>query len=334
MSADIYHILLSRTDNIGDLVLTLPVAGWLKQHLPGVRISVVCRAYAAPVVRHCRHVDAVIAREEMGDPRAFFAASDIDTVVFAYPDRALAKAAWQAGVARRVGTSHRLYHWLYCNRLAHFSRVKSDLHEAQLNFKLLKPLGMDVVPALSEIPALYGLSAPGGHPALLEGRFNLVLHPKSNGNGREWPVAHFAALATLLAADPRIVCHVTGSAKEGEWLAQHGAALLAQPNVRNLCGKLDLGELTRLIAGAGGLIASGTGPVHMAAALGARTLGLFPPVKPIHPGRWAPIGERAQVLVEANECAGCAKAETCTCMAAITPELVAAIVREWAAEAP
>jgi ADP-heptose:LPS heptosyltransferase len=329
MPADIYHILLSRTDNIGDLVLTLPLAGWLKQRLPGVRISVVCRAYAAPVVRRCAFVDTVIAREEMGDARAFFAASDIDTVIFAYPDRALAKAAWQAGVPRRVGTSHRLYHWLYCNRLAHFSRVKSALHEAQLNFSLLRPLGMNVLPALDEIPALYGLSAQGGHPALEAGRFNLVLHPKSNGNGREWPVGHFAALAALLANDARIVCHVTGSAKEGEWLAQHGAALLAQPNVRNQCGKLDLDDLTRLIAGCDGLIASGTGPVHMAAALGTRTLGLFPPLKPIDPGRWAPVGTRAQVLVEAAPCAGCADAATCGCMAAISAERVADIVRTW-----
>ncbi|HEY5799000.1 MAG TPA: glycosyltransferase family 9 protein [Burkholderiaceae bacterium] len=329
MSAAFSHILIARTDNIGDLVLTLPLAGFLKQRFPGVRISVVCRAYAAPVVRHSRFVDQVYAVEELGDANAFFAGAGIDTVIFAYPDRRLARAAKRARVPRRVGTSHRLYHWLYCNRLAHFSRVQSELHEAQLNFALLKPLGVAVTPALDQIPQWYGLQAANGHPALEAGKFNLVLHPKSNGNGREWPVAHYAALAALLAADPRIVCLVTGSPAEGGWLATHGAALLAQPNVRNLCGTMDLNGLTELIAAADGLVASGTGPVHMAAALGIRTLGLFPPVKPIHPGRWAPVGPRAEVLCEAQACGQCGDAATCGCMEAITPARVAEVIARW-----
>ena len=45
------HILICRTDNIGDVVLPLPLAGYLKQRFPDARIGFLCRAYAAPAAR-------------------------------------------------------------------------------------------------------------------------------------------------------------------------------------------------------------------------------------------------------------------------------------------
>jgi ADP-heptose:LPS heptosyltransferase len=327
------RILICRTDNIGDVVLTLPLAGYLKTRFPQARIDLLCRAYVAPAMRHSRFLDRVITIEEAGEPQAFFEAGGYDAVIFAFPNRALAKAAKRARVPERVGTSHRLYHWLTCNRLAHFSRVKSNLHEAQLNFLLLKPLGIGHVPQLDEMPALYGLEAPR-RPAvdalLQDGKRHFILHPKSNGSGREWPLSHFTALAHELQADPEIRLFVTGSAAEGSLIAQHAPDLLLLPNVENVCGKLDLDGLLALIGACDGLVASSTGPLHLSAAVGTRTLGLFPPIKPLDPGRWGPLGTRAEVLCASRECAGCKDAATCTCMASITPQQVAARLRAWA----
>lgn len=325
------HLIITRTDNIGDVVLTLPIAAFLKTRFPALKIGFLCRGYAAAVVRQCRAIDYVLEVEQLGDPVAALRASGADTIIFGKPDRKLAKAARQANIAQRIGTSHRVFHWLYCNRLVHFSRVKSALHEAQLNFALLKPLGIELTPALAQIADWYALEAPAyDGPLALDARcFNLVLHPKSNGNGREWPVDHFARLAMLLQAHDDIRLWVTGSEKEGQWLAQHATALLAQPNVTNACGRLTLAQLAGLIAAADGLIASGTGPLHMSAALGQRSLGLFPPVKPIHPARWGALGKRAENLCQPVVCSGCSDAATCRCMQAITPESVAQIVLGW-----
>jgi ADP-heptose:LPS heptosyltransferase len=326
------RVLICRTDNIGDVVLTLPLAGYLKQRMPGVRVDFLVRAYAAPVVRQCRFVDRVLALEEQDDAARLFAEGGYDTVIFAFPNRRLAQAARRAGVANRVGTSHRLYHWIACNRLAHFSRVRSPLHEAQLNFKLLVPLGIRHIPSLDEIPALYGLTVPrtpqvDALRALAP--FNVVLHPKSNGNGREWPVARYTELARLLQAEPGICLWVTGSAAEGEWLAREAPELLAMAHVRNLCGRLDLAGLTALIGAADGLIASGTGPLHMGAALGRPVLGLFPPIKPIDPARWGAVGAQARSLSAPAPCATCTGVASCSCMLAIAAADVAGVVEGW-----
>ena len=326
------HILISRTDNIGDVVLTLPIASYLKQRYPALKIGFLCRSYAAPVVRCCEAIDYVIESDKLDDPAAYFAQSGIDTILFSKPDRKLAAAAKKARIAHRIGTSHKLYNWLYCNHLVHFTRVKSDLHEAQLNFKLLQPMGLGFMPTLAAIPPLYRLRAPA-MPAvrsvLRQDQFNLILHVKSNGNAREWPITHFTELARLLGADPDVRVWLTGSASEGAWVDAHAAELVQMPHVTNVCGHFTLDALTAFIDAADGIVVGSTGPAHMAAALGSRTLGLYPPRRPMHPGRWAPLGTRVQVLCQAAECDGCKDAATCSCMTQITPAMVLQVIQNW-----
>ena len=100
MQPPLRHILISRTDNIGDVVLSLPLAGYLKSLFPGVRIDFLCRAYAAPVVRRCRFVDRVVELESLGDPATAFAGAGYDTIVFAHPVRKLALAARRSAPTR------------------------------------------------------------------------------------------------------------------------------------------------------------------------------------------------------------------------------------------
>lgn len=328
------RILLTRTDNIGDVVLTLPLAGYLKQIYPQAEIVFLCRRYAAAVVAQCRHVDRVLTLEELGDDLAGgMARSGCDTVLFLYPRSQLAFAARRAGIARRVGTIRKAYHWVNCNRLADV-RAKATpwLHEAQLSFKLLLPLGIDHVPSLAQMWQLYGLTTPR-HPAadavLAAPGFKLILHPKSNGNGREWPLEHYTALAAMLGPGDGVRVLVTGSAAEGELLAQQAPALLAMPHVENLCGRLDLDGFTALIGGCDGLVASGTGPLHLAAALGRPVAGLFPQLKAIGPERWAALGQRAHNLVSPLACPHCTDPARCACMLAITPQQVFEVVRGW-----
>ena len=330
------HIMICRTDNIGDVMLTLPITAWLKQHVPGIQISFLCRAYAAGAVRACTSVDEVVELEQfLRDPAAFFAQADIDTIIFAQPDRTLVMAAFKARIANRIGNARqKVYQLLFCNRRVRFSKRDTDLHEAQINFEFLRPFGLTEIPSLETIARFYDFrrldsarvdALVAAHP------FNLILHPKSNGHGREWPIAHYRELAAQLSAHAGIHIWITGSRNEGTWLAEHAAALLALPNVTNVCGSFDLEEFSAFIQAADGLVASGTGPLHLAAALRQHALGLFPPTRPMHPGRWAPVGAQAQFLCQPTSCAGCRERTTpsCDCMEAITPASVCRVVLEW-----
>ena len=94
------------------------------------------------------------------------------------------------------------------------------------------------------------------------------------------------------------------------------------PGVINLAGKFTLLELISFIANTDGLVACSTGPLHIAAALGKFAIGIFAPIRPMHPGRWAPLGTNASVLTLDKKCNKCRGTRHCECIQSITPEMI------------
>jgi len=322
------RVLVSRTDRIGDVVLTLPLCALLRSRL-GAEVVVLGRRYTRPLFEASSQVDAILDwddAETLDQQRQgeFLREVQADAIVHVFPRPDIARAALVAGIPLRIATSHRWYNWLTCNALEHFSRKRSSLHEAQLNIRLARRLLGAQIPSLAELAPLTALAPQVPVPSaiaarLIDNRFRLVLHPGSNGSAREWPLAHWRALAESL--DPtRVQVLVTGSEAEGAVLREWIGTL--PPGVVDLTGRLDLAELIALLARVDGLVAASTGPLHLAAAVGIHALGLFPATPPIHPGRWAPLGVQAEVLVAPA-------AE----LAAILPDVVHARVEEWVAEA-
>lgn len=89
--------------------------------------------------------------------------------------------------------------------------------------------------------------------------------------------------------------------------------------VTNVIDLMSLSEFVSFINACDGLVASG-GPVHIAAALHKYSLGIYPPIKPIHPVRWQPIGKNSQFFVIDKNCNACKPDQThCFCTNEISP---------------
>ena len=334
--------LISRTDAIGDVVLTLPVAGRLKQLFPGCRVLLLGRTYTQAVAQACPWLDGFVNLDELlplpeNAQIAALQASGADTILHVFPNRQLAWLARRAGIRYRIGTRNRWFHWLTCTKLISLSRRHSPLHEAQLNLQMLHGLGETGSMPLEAVAPLVQLTPtvplrPELHRLLADrqpGQLNVILHPRSRGSAREWGLAHFGTLAKLLhQAGHRIF--ITGTAAEGEelhaWLREHQSYLTA-----DLTGQLGLPEFLAFIAAADGLVAGSTGPLHLAAALGRNVLGLYPPIRPMHPGRWAPLGAHASYMVfDKPDCQDCrAQPAGCACIKALEPVQVAHQVCRW-----
>lgn len=319
-------VILSRPDNLGDAVLTLPMAGWLKHHAPGTHIIALVKRYTAPVWEHCEHIDAVITLEELqaaGDRAATdrLRALGAGAIVHVFPHREVAHWAKRAGIARRIGTSHRWWHWTTCNERVDFTRKNSNLHEAQLNIELLAPFGIAVPAEIADLVPWSGLRVPEPSASirrlLRPDRKNIILHPMKV-TGAAWGLDNFAQLIRLL--DPeRFHVLLTGTKSEA---ATYGKALPVElAHVTDTGGKLALDELMALIGASDALVAASTGPLHIAAASGIRTIGLFNMKRPLHPGRWAPLGPDVHVLVDAD-CPQCKRGLDCDCIKRIDPRRV------------
>lgn len=316
------NIIISRTDSIGDVVLTLPVAAVLKETFPGIKIGFLGKCYTRPVIEACKNIDEFIDINDFLKKTATVSGEKPDAIVHVLPNAAVAMRAKKLRIRWRVGTTNRIYHWLTCNELIKLSRKNSLLHEAQLNLKLLEPFGITRNFTLKEIGFLFGLEnlqpLPAKFVSLIDNdKYNLILHPKSQGNGREWGLENFTRLIKLLD-NKKYKIFISGVEKERPLLKPIFDEV--SEKVIDITGLMNLNEFISFIAACDGLVASGTGPIHLAGALGIDAFGIYPPIKPIHPGRWAPLGPKAQYFVLDKSCVDCkANKAPCHCITEVDP---------------
>lgn len=149
-------VLISRTDAIGDVVLTIPICSILKEYSAVTEIHFLGRTYTEDVVRCCSAVDQFVNVDALNklpypDRIEWLKREKYDAIVHVYPNKKIAKLAKEAEIPIRVGTTNRWFHWPTCNKLIPLRRRNSDLHESQLNIKLLSAFGIERSFSLEEI---------------------------------------------------------------------------------------------------------------------------------------------------------------------------------------
>jgi heptosyltransferase-3 len=320
------RVIISRTDSIGDVLLTLPICAWIKSNYPTATILFLGKGYTKSVVECYDLVDEFIDwKDYENQPKVEqlegFRALSADAIIHVFPNKDIASLAKKVRIPVRVGTSHRSYHLLTCTHRPSFTRKRSDLHESQLNHELLRPFGLTDLPSLEEIiGATSHFHAPKvSLPDFLENvlqseRKGIILHPKSQGSAREWPMEKYIELTHELVKKNYTV-FFTGTQAEGDLFRNE---IPKNENVIDTTGKLNLDELINFISRADYLLACSTGPLHIAGYLGINTIGFFVPKRPIHPGRWKALGPEVSILVNDPDCLKCAKKTDCNCIADIS----------------
>lgn len=145
-------------------------------------------------------------------------------------------------------------------------------HRAAIGHLLLRDLGLSGEPAA---PVLAAVPPP---PTLLAGipRPLVLLHPGTSAFAafKRWPVGHFATLAARLTA--RGIGVLVGYGPGEAELA--APVLAAAPAARGIDGgALGLRGLAGVLQQCAVVVAADTGPLHVAAAVGARCVALFGP---------------------------------------------------------
>jgi heptosyltransferase-3 len=293
------NIAISRTDHIGDVIMTMPMCGIIKKNFKDCNLFFIGSTYTKDIISCNKDVDTFIDYNHIlslneEDKIQYIKSLNLDIIVFAFPCKELARLMKKSKVKTRIATSHRLYNWLYCNSLVNFSRKNSNLNEAQLNTFLLKPLKLFKSYSLKDLYSFINLKIQPTDSTykdlLSKEKFNLIIHPKSNKSAVEWSMDNYNELIELL--NPNIQVFVCGTKKEGLEIE------IKDKNVINLTGKLTLKEYIEFISLCDGLLACSTGPLHIAAITNINSIGLFPPNKPINPTRWHPLGNNVKIFCD------------------------------------
>jgi ADP-heptose:LPS heptosyltransferase len=323
------RVIISRTDSIGDVMLVLPMCTWLKANFPGIYIYFLGNVYTKAVVDSYNSVDEFIDWKELESKSkeeqvSFLKSLNSKAIVHAFPRKEIAKLAKKAKINFRIGTSHRLFHFLTCNVKVDFTRKNSPYHESQLNFELLRPFGLTSIPSLEEVNEMTRHFKPKFFdlPEFITNKIiankSVILHPKSQGSAVEWGVKHYVELAQQLEQNGYTV-FFTGTEKEGLMFRND---VPFSENIIDTTGKLTLEQLIYFISQVSVLVACSTGPLHIAGFTGINAIGLFSPRRPIHPGRWRALGKNVHILVNDENCPTCAAKQKCNCIELISVERV------------
>jgi ADP-heptose:LPS heptosyltransferase len=313
-------VLVIRPDRIGDLTLSLAVPAVIKEICPHVRVDFLVSSYASEVLRYSDYVDDWISyTDNSGNPEPShkliekLASRKYSCAIFLKPNWRSAFSVLMARIPLRIGTSRRAYGLLFNERVK-VSRKGSGMHEIDLNLQLLQPFGIKVQPQ-SINPKLTTANRPWPNRSAfdLPAKYALI-HLGSKGSAANWPLANYIKLINGLAESISVV--ITGQGIETDNVPSKSI---------NLLNKTNFDDLMHLIDGASLFISGGTGPLHLASALGRPLIGFFPNRPHLGPARWGPRGQRAIALTPPEQIGHKCRIKedgSCKCMAGIEVDLV------------
>jgi ADP-heptose:LPS heptosyltransferase len=260
------RILFVTSNRIGDAVLSTGLLGHLLEHHPAARFTVACGPAATGVFAAMPRLERLIAM-----PKRRFALH------------------WLALWGTAVGTVWDLVvdlrasalAWLVPARQRRIFRAGDDHRVTEL----ARLFGLDPPPP----PQVWTAEPHRRHAAELlpDGRW-LALGPTANWGGKQWPIERFVDLARRLTASgaPLAGARIAVFGGPGEQAAV--AALLAATPAVDLVGRVDLATAAACLARATLYVGNDSGLMHIAAASGAPTLGLFGPSREAHYAPWGP----------------------------------------------
>jgi heptosyltransferase-1 len=151
-------------------------------------------------------------------------------------------------------------------------------------------------------------------------RPRIVLNLGAQWLTKRWPPEHFAEIARRASARFGAGLIAVGSASDRslvEALVRHAAPL----PILDLCGRTSLHQLAALCVASDLLISNDTGPLHLAAAAGARVVGIYTCTDPLLTGPFGPLATTVQTTIWCK----CSLIKTCSrmdCMRELTPDRV------------
>ncbi len=349
------NIIINRSDAIGDLILTTPMAQLLKETYNDASITFIISNKCVDVVRNHPHIDDYFILEhnksffhrlksvfqlfKEKDPQVYFHVGGKHLPSF---------VAWLLRVSFRGGLRSKWQTFMFLNKGTRQKRSLVEMHEVDYNMLLLKSLGIEYnylqksrfAPVIrmqeGEIDNCYE-DFLSEYKDLPEFEKMIFIHPGMTGHTLNWPSRNYGKIIRrlnarfpekclfMLSHTPSDMKYVDGvlselrvdSTLDGRVILFDGA----KKGLRNYMGILAKSDL---------FIGPSTGTTHISNIMGVKTIGIYSPIKVQSAKRWGPFHQDSKinrtivpsvVCGERFNCAG----ESCPyypCMSVISVEEV------------
>ncbi|MCG6877935.1 MAG: glycosyltransferase family 9 protein [Deltaproteobacteria bacterium] len=332
-------ILIIQLGDIGDAVLTLPFVGALSRAFPKRSLVLCVREHARELLEDCPRVHRVLSvnkqkrklKTELAHQLRFLRDLRRNKCTMAIELRTGTRGAM---IALLSGAHTRVARYandgtLWRNRL--FTHLVKPTREycqyaAQHNLNIMAPFGLfeeDPRPHIwvtkhrrRKAKAIFQKAR------IPEDKPLVAVHPFSLWKYKEWPVSEMASLLDRIQAEYRCNIIVTGAPDE----RKPAGDLIDRCRYRpyNLAGETSIGELPAVLAACTLFVGVDTAALHIAAAVGTPTVGIFGPSSWTN---WAPRGRNHLVVKKGLPCQpcsqkGCEGSERSRCLKELTAKEV------------
>ncbi|MBU6271217.1 MAG: putative lipopolysaccharide heptosyltransferase III [Betaproteobacteria bacterium] len=361
------RVLVTKLRHHGDVLLAAPVIGALARHAPQAQIDALVYAETAPMLLNHPGLSQVHRidrawkrsgpwRQALAEWRLLRAlrARRYDLVVHlsVHPRGAwlvrLLRPRWSVGPELSRPGRHAWWRNSFTHRYP--AQSHPERHTVETNLDSLRALGLPIGEADKAVTLVAGAPAESAIDQRLaalglpRGGF-IHVHPMSRWRFKCWPSERVAALCETLAArgwpvvitaapDPQELALIA------QVLARCPAAGGIAPRIHDLSGKLSLEELAALTARARLFVGVDSAPMHMAAAVGTPTVGIFGPSRDREWGPWGqPMSLHRVVASTEHACrpcgrAGCQDSKVSDCLVTLPERAVLRACEELLGTAP
>jgi lipopolysaccharide heptosyltransferase I len=327
------RVCIIKPSSLGDVIHALPILAALRGRWPSAHLAWVVNDSFRDVLKGHTDLDELIVYEradKSSDPRGTIglfrkllsSGFDLSIDLQGLLRSALMTAATRAKVRVGLADAREGARWFYTDVV---DAPRLGLHAVERIQRVAVALQLDATQPRFNLPIqeadrrwARGVMATVKSP-------RIVLNVGARWETKRWPAEHFAEIGRRAAQEFDAGLIAVGS--EGDRpLVDQLLRCIGGISVLDLCGKTRLMQLAALASECDLMISNDTGPLHLAAAAGARVVGIYTCTSP---GLTGPFGPR---IATARSCIWCApsfikKCHRLDCMAELTPNRVWPIVK-------
>ena len=306
------RILVIKLDHLGDVLLATPVFSNLRRIYPSAQVHCLVGEWGEVGLRNHPDVDKILRYNarffyRSGGPKARHKVYNILSLLQQqkYDLVIDLRGNWVTVLfALMKPTRYRLdYAWLQVANKLGLARF-TGLHQLERNLDVLR---MADIPTPCKLSTFYTTADDQKwvddflqNSEILPNRPLIMVHPGSPISLKRWRTERFAAVADWLIKQKNAHVLFVGTRNEMHIISA------VQKHMReksiNLAGQTTLSQLAELLKHCHLFLGNDSGPMHVAAAVGTQTIGLYGPG---NPARFGPIGSNCHTVRRQLYCPPC-----------------------------
>lgn len=282
------RILIIKLWAMGESTLTLPLIQSISKKYPKAEIDVLCRKRVKDVYAGQKFISNVISAEPLHLFALIPKLRKYGIVIDCEPYLNIsALFSWWLG-RRRIGFSHKIRSLLYTDKI----KYHDNQHIVLTYMDMGAPMSVSGVPE-----RLVPIATNANDEKKVQSLFREWGVKKGNklvcicpgtaesSKSRIWSAKRFAKVADALIKEFLVKIIISGTKAERGYAEEIAKNMKYTPIIA--AGETNVKEFAALLKHCALVIGNDSGPMHLSAAMGAKTIGLFCPNTPV---RWAPYG--------------------------------------------